>query len=48
MFVRALRWRVLPFAPIWVVLAAERSVWFLAMLPISVAAIWFQTRNIHG
>lgn len=44
-FGRALRWRFLPFVPIWFVLAAERSAWFLAPLPIVVGLMWFQTRN---
>ena len=47
-FGHALRWRFLPFAPIFFVLAAERSAWFLVVLPIGVAAIWFQTRHCHG
>ena len=44
-FGRALRRRFLPFAPIWFVLAVERSAWFLAMLPISAGLMWFQTRR---
>lgn len=47
-FGHALRWRFLPFAPLWFVLVAERSAWFLVVLPIGVAAIWFQTRHCHG
>lgn len=44
-FGRALRRRFLPFAPIWFVLAVERSAWFPAMLPISAGMMWFQTRR---
>lgn len=44
----ALRRRFLPFAPIWFVLAVERSVWFLTMLPISAGLMWFQTRTARN
>ena len=47
-FGRAPRRQFLPFAPIWFVLAVERSAWFLAMLPVCLGTIGLRTRNRGG